>query len=492
MASKLKLTSSPNQPGISDFIAKHSNTPQSRSNSSTSTPVAPKVKRSLSSPEMNTPPPKKLNLCEQLPPELKLLYDSLSQRWDECLDPLESKVNALFSEDSKLPQHIEEVKEIKRNQTKIETRLTIVEKENIELKQKLSEIEGQLVENCVIMSGIKEQKWEEAEPRRVLINNELLAIAPGSTNEEKLNHVQDLHIVRTERVGRYNPAKNRPISIKFGRQRDVDWLLSSRKDLKKGIYVEKQYSEEAEYQRKRLRPILSAARRLEEYRGKCTMDGTAVKINGKQYTWNNLHELPENLSPHVVSSRQNADYYGFFGEMNPLSNFHPAPFYHNGVQYETSEQYIQARKAEFSGDEEIKSEILLTKSALRCKQFGKEVRNCDTNRWNAVAAEYCYPGILSKFQQNPGLASFLKKTGSKTIIECCYDNVWGCGTPLSNPDCIKPTENSKQGILGELLERVREELLRPPPDLSSLQTPSSESMQMQSMLHVGTPAIPNP
>ena len=280
--------------------------------------------------------------------------------------------------------------------------------------------------------------------------------------------MQNIQIVRSERVGRYNPAKNRPISIKFGSQRDVDWLLLCRKDLKKGIYVEKQYSEEAEYQRKRLRPILVAACRLEEYRGKCTMDGTSVKINGKRYNWNNLHELPENLSPHVVSSRQ------------------------DGVQYETSEQYIQAHKAEFCGDEESKSEILLTKSALRCKQLGKEVRNCDTNRWNAVAAEYCYPGLLSKFQQNPGLASFLKNTGNKTIIECCYDNVWGCGKPLSNPDCIKPTENFKQGILGELLERVRGELLQPSPNPPVLEASSSELIQPQSTVHVGTPVMSNP
>ena len=58
----------------------------------------------------------------------------------------------------------------------------------------------------------------------------------------------------------------------------------------------------------------------------------------------------------MVSSRQDANYYGFFGEMNPFSNFYPAPFYHNGIKYETSEQYIQARKAEFCGDDEIRSE----------------------------------------------------------------------------------------------------------------------------------------
>ena len=406
------------------------------------------------------------------------------------MDPLEAKVNVLFREDSELPKHIEEVKEIKVNQTKMETRLSMVERENVELRQKLSEIEGQLMENCVVVSGVKEHKWEEPEPRRDLINSELLAIAPGSTNDKKLKYVQSLQIVRTERVGRYNPTKGRPISIKFAAQKDVEWLLSSRKDLRKGIYVEKQYSKEAEYQRKRLRPILMAARRLEEYRGKCTMDGTSVKINGKRFNWNNLHELPENLSPHVVSSRQDANYYGFFGEMNPLSNFYAAAFYHNGVKYETSEQYIQARKAEFCGDEEIKSEILQTKSAVRCKQLGKEVRNCDTNQWNAVAAERCYPRLLSKFQQNPGIASFLKNTGNKTIIECCYDTIWGCGVPLSNPECIKPTPDRKQGILGEMLEQVRSELLQGQCN-QPLEKDSAESFVKETFaLPVGTSAQP--
>ena len=78
----------------------------------------------------------------------------------------------------------------------METRLSMVEKENVELRQKLSEIEGQLMENCVVVSGVKEHKWEEPEPRRELINQEL--IAPGSTHEEKLKYVQALQIVRTE------------------------------------------------------------------------------------------------------------------------------------------------------------------------------------------------------------------------------------------------------------------------------------------------------
>ena len=52
-------------------------------------------------------------MSDKLPPDLKLLYDSLSQKWDERMDPLEAKVNALFSEEANLPKHIEVVNEMK-------------------------------------------------------------------------------------------------------------------------------------------------------------------------------------------------------------------------------------------------------------------------------------------------------------------------------------------------------------------------------------------
>ena len=99
------------------------------------------------------------------------------------------------------------------------------------------------------------------------------------------------------------------------------------------------------------------------------------------------------------------------------------------------------------------------KTALKCKSLGKEISNCDTAKWDAAAAKECYPGILSKFQQNAGIASYLKNTGTKTLLECCYDDIWGNGIPLSNPNCINPAEFKHQGILGSMLEQVRDHLL---------------------------------
>ena len=78
--------------------------------------------------------------------------------------------------------------------------------------------------------------------------------------------------------------------------------------------------------------------------------------------------------------------------------------------------------------------------------------------WNSAAMDLCYPGLLSKFEQNPGLSSFLRNTRNKTILVCCYDDVWGNGLPLSDPRCLNPKVYEKQGILGFMLENIRREL----------------------------------
>ena len=167
------------------------------------------------------------------------------------------------------------------------------------------------------------------------------------------------------------PIKGRPIAVKFVSKNDAEMVLKNKNKLSEGIFVDRLYSTEMEMEHKRLRPILSAACRLEEYRGKCKMEGTDLIICGKWYSFENLSELPQNLSPEVVSCHQDASHYGFFGEFNPLLNFHPAVFTYNGTCYSHTEQFIQATKAEFCKDTETLNAILSTTSALKCKELGR-------------------------------------------------------------------------------------------------------------------------
>ena len=436
-----KIVSDINQPGISDYIQNKSQ------------------KRGPSSPAEDLTPWKKMNADidlkttieapQNLPPGLKLLYDCISAR----LDVLDKKIDT-----KNIPECVETIEKI---QDKVDGRLNRIEKENMDLKQRLTNIEDKMFETSIVITGISEKKWEDPEPRQQKLNRELANTLHGETYDEKLKKASELQIVSTERMGKCNPTKGRPISVKFTLKEDADHVLNSKKKLSKGIYVDQRFSDRSEAERKRLRPILMAARKLEEYRGQCKYEGTRLKIKGKIYSWANLHELPQNLSPHVVSSRQDAKHYGFFSELNPLSNFHPAPFKFEGHEYINSEQLIQAKKAEFCGDRESFKEILCAKTALECKNLGKEIKNCKTDEWNAAAKEWCFKGLLAKFQQNSGLAAFLKNTQDKTILECCYDRVWGNGCPLSDPNCINPNSYKSQGILGEMLEDIRDILNNP-------------------------------
>ena len=80
----------------------------------------------------------------------------------------------------------------------------------------------------------------------------------------------------------------------------------------------------------------------------------------------------------MVSCRQDALHYGFFGEFNSLLNFHPAVFTYNGTRFNHTEQFIQATKAEFCYNNETLNEIMSTTLALKYKELGHSVKNCNT------------------------------------------------------------------------------------------------------------------
>ena len=137
---------------------------------------------------------------------------------------------------------------MKLHQWKLETRLNLVEKQNVELKQKLTEIKDQMLETCVVLTSLHEDKWEDPEPRCMLVDKELSVIALGENEEKRLANANAIKIVKTERIGCFNPTKGRLIAMKFAFKSDADWVLSCRKNLNKGIFVDKQYSDETEYE----------------------------------------------------------------------------------------------------------------------------------------------------------------------------------------------------------------------------------------------------
>ena len=151
------------------------------------------------------------------------------------------------------------------------------------------------------------------------------------TPEEQLNVASNIPIVSSERLGCYSENRNRPISITFENKSDSDLLLKWKKKLPDGIFVDREYCSETEKERQFLRPVLKEARNSEEFRGKCKMDGSTLVLQGKKFTRDNIHQLPEKLSGFNCTSKSNKDIICYFGELNPFSNFHLCTFEVAGV-----------------------------------------------------------------------------------------------------------------------------------------------------------------
>ena len=98
------------------------------------------------------------------------------------------------------------------------------------------------------------------------------------------------------------------------------------------------------------------------------------------------------------------------------------------------------------------------KTSLQCKRASKNIENYNSDDWTRYAETECTKGLLAKFDQNPKLKTILLNTGSKTLVECSWDKIWGTGYPLSQPECLDAENWKSPGLLGTLQMSVREKL----------------------------------
>ena len=97
-------------------------------------------------------------------------------------------------------------------------------------------------------------------------------------------------------------------------------------------------------------------------------------------------------------------------------------------------------------------------TSFKCKTLSKQIRNTDEAKWEDAATEICYPGIKAKSCQNLyAMDCLIRKTGSKRIVECAADRLWATGIPLNDPTCLDETKWISPGILGQMLESIRNE-----------------------------------
>lgn len=132
---------------------------------------------------------------------------------------------------------------------------------------------------------------------------------------------------------------------------------------------------------------------------------------------------------------------------------------HKGGTFRTAEQFMMYAKAIMFNDKEIATQIMATNDPSKQKALGRQVKNFDVTRWNAIAQHIVFQGNLAKFTQNEALLADLKATKGTILVEASpYDTIWGIGLNEETAR-ITPVKDWKgTNWLGIALEKVKHHL----------------------------------
>ena len=337
--------------------------------------------------------------------------------------------------------------------------------ENVDLKERLIKLEYHSRRNNLLLDGIPESKGETETDcyNKVISSFEKLfendVDDDGKITKSCTDKAKDMIINRIHRYGKFNVGRTRAIIMNFQWYGDRSFVLRERKNLGDGVFVNEDFPFEIQERRNVLRPILKQALQIAAYRGKVSLRYDKLVINSKEYTLQNLNELPADLNPAKTCERSDNGIIGFLGVHTPLSNFYPCKFVMENTSYNCAEQRIQSKKAEMFDDDLTHYQIMRSKNPMDMKRLGNNIKNYIPQKWEQEMYKIAYHAVLCKFTQNENLMSHLVDTRENFIIEASRDETWGCGLSLRHPGLLhKEQWKNAGGMMSSVYTAVKQEL----------------------------------
>ena len=284
-------------------------------------------------------PPKKIVNCEMQKIPVETNTESTEVRFKELKPEHEELKQQIFVGIKLMLDPIkEDIEQIKIDQRELELETQNITGQKLKqqiiknqekqrkLEHRISVLEDQLLEKNIIFQGLTEDEFDDIGDTKSKVISVLVTVSEGATAEDRKDVAKKTPIDSIERMGKFNAHRPQPVKVKFVNKNDVSNLFRNRKKLPEGIFTDREYSKATEKEKRILRPIVKAARKIEEYKGNCRLEGPYLKLNGKRYHRLNVLTLPAKLGPAEITSISDEHSLGFFGELNLFSNFHPCHF----------------------------------------------------------------------------------------------------------------------------------------------------------------------
>lgn len=346
------------------------------------------------------------------------------------------------------------------------TRANNIQNENIMLKNavrdlqnRIVSLEGQSRRNNLIFEGIQEgvnETWADSEKALIDVLNSKMGIE--NINLERVHRLGKLSTDNNTENASTETNKPRPLIAKFNSFKDKQMVLNNKTKLKStNIWISEDYPPSVRNNRKRLFPILKAARNSDQITS-VSLKQDKLYINNKQFTVENMHNLPACIHPHNVSMAKTEQVQVFYSQNSYFSNLHPMDITVEGKLYSCNEQYYQAEKARYFGDHDTMDKIMATKNPYAQLALGKAVKGYTHDEWMGHAHDALKRANEAKYSQHPRAAQALLETGRRVLGEASADVVFGTGIPLVDKKTCDTTAWTGRNIMGTILTEIRHEL----------------------------------
>lgn len=154
------------------------------------------------------------------------------------------------------------------------------------------------------------------------------------------------------------------------------------------------------------------------------VSGSKLIVDGVSYESSELELLPKDILPERVKTRRRGN-----GHTACFSNFYPCRFSYEGVEYTSSEQAFQHRKAVETSRDANAHAIMQMTIAKKIKLYGDKMPT--SSKWEANKVNILEDIIYHKFAQLPTFRNKLCDTMDLPLYEATTNQFWSCGLKMN-------------------------------------------------------------
>lgn len=357
---------------------------------------------------------------------------------------------------------------VEKQQSDLESWKKKQERETDTIRARSYGNENQIRQNTTQIDGIDSKiRAENVVIEGILEKEDETKIQTDITDliQKALPGFKSSNIRAVMRLGKQRKAKKkpRPLMVTLDNQATRELLLTHATAIKtnsgnKYLWINRDQSDNA----KRRHSLVKACYKLLLDRGyACSMRGSVITYQKKQYTYDTLNLLPESCTPFYVKSRETTDKTGlcFYSEHTYCSNFCPSPIRYKGGVYSSVEHAFQLTKVKDEGYTELAAEMIGMTNPYHIKNLGDGITA--SKKWKAKEEEIMRDLIAIKFQQNEKLRTRLLEDGYKSYYEMTLDKKWATGcriTPATK--AIDKASLKGDNLTGRIVSEVKADLIK--------------------------------